>query len=62
MPKMFENQILLLITQKRINLLHNYQLFKYSMGSGQGNIIGYFATFDGWPIDALNAYGFLIKP
>ena len=46
-PKSRENQILTLITQQRCNSLCNHELFKYSMFSAPGDIIGYFTTFEG---------------
>ena len=45
MPKWRKNQILTLITQKRCNSLCNHGLFKYSMFSAPGGIIGNFITF-----------------
>ena len=47
MPKLRENQILTLITQQRYNSLCNHGLFKYSMFSAPGDIIGNFTTFEG---------------
>ena len=47
MPKLRENQILTLITQQRCNSLCNHGLFKYSMFSAPGDIIGNFTTFEG---------------
>ena len=47
MPKSRENQILTLMTQQRCNSLYNHGLFKYSMFSAPGDIIGNFTTFEG---------------
>ena len=47
MPESRENQTLTLITQKRCNSLCNHGLFKCSMFSAPGGIIGYFTTFEG---------------
>ena len=32
------------------------------MSSAPGDIIGNFTTFEGWPLDALNAHGFVRVP
>ena len=47
MPTLHEKQILTLITQPRCSSLCNHGLFKYSMFSAQGGIIGNFTTFEG---------------
>ena len=62
MPKSRENKILMLITQQRCNSLCNHELFKYSIVSALGDIIGNFTTFEGWPLDALNAHCFVREP
>ena len=41
---------------------HNHQLYKYSMSSAPGDIIGNFTTFEGWPLDALNGHSFVRVP
>ena len=46
MPKLRKNQILTFITQQRCNSLCNYGLFKYSIFSDPGDIIGNFTTFE----------------
>ena len=46
MPKWRKNQILTLITHQRCNSLCNHGLFKYSMFSAPGGIIGNFTTFE----------------
>ena len=45
-PKLRENKISTLITQQRCNSLCNHGLFKYSMFSASGDIIGNFTTFE----------------
>ena len=37
-------------------------LFKYSMFSAPGDIIGNFTTFEGCPLDTLNIHSFLREP
>ena len=47
MPKSHENQMLRFMTQQRCNSLQNHGLFKCSMFSAPGDIIGIFTTFEG---------------
>ena len=46
MPKFRKKQILTFITQQRCNSLCNYGLFKYSIFSDPGYIIGKSTTFE----------------
>ena len=45
-PKSRKNQILTFITQQRCNSMCNHGLFKHSMFSDPGDIIGNFTTFE----------------
>ena len=47
MPTSHDKQILTLITQQRCSSLCNHGLFKCSMFSARGCIIGNFTTFEG---------------
>ena len=47
MPESCEFQSFTFISQQRCNLLFNHGLFRYSMFSAPGDIIGNFTTFEG---------------
>ena len=47
MPESYEIQSFTFITKQRCNLLCNHGLFRYSMFSAPGDIIGNFTTFEG---------------